>query len=275
MKKILFVLLFAITTTGFVSCDMNDPNEDKFAVSDAKSGWVDFVTTKTIGLQDRDTVFAAAECKPVRLPIHLSAPINTDGVDLQFSFEDISGQSAAGLEGTASIAPGTRDGFLVITNPEILTSGSTFKVKLVSTNRGNVSAGFIEGEEPSLTVTLIPAALSLPNSVYEVTEVSDEGQFTYGAEIIQGSAPNELIITNLYGVDPGAETKVFLNADGTLSFPAYLDNPLTIIQGTQLYFEGLEGAVDNICEGTLHITFNLRNAGGQFLGPYEVTLERQ
>jgi len=275
MKKILLGFILSIAAASFVSCDMNDPNDGKFGdASDPKGGWVDF-DTELKSLEDRDTVFTDAACRQIRIPIQITSPINTEGVEVAYTIEDLSGESAADLEGTAVIAAGSRDGYLIFTNPEILTSTSRFRVTLVSTNRENVTAEVIREERPSVTVTIIPSSLA---GSYEVNEVSEEGTFDYTVDVTQSSSDSmKYIISNLYGVNPGSQTTIFVNPDGTLSFPAHADNFLTVYQGNSLYVEGISGTYD-ICEGTITMSFNLRRGPGAnapSMGPYNVTFTAQ
>ena len=123
----------------------------------------------------------------------------------------------------------------------------------------------------------MPAGITGLYASYNVVETSFEGEYEYESNVTQGATANELIITNLYGVDPTSETRVTVNEDGTLSFPAFADNYLyTTGGGTMRYFEGLSGTADP-CTGKVVINFNLRSgAGGATVaGPYNVTLTRQ
>jgi len=265
MKKIILGFILSFSAVAFVGCDMNDPNADKFA-SDPEAGWVQFTQS--------GTVTRLAGCDEITLPITTSAPINDTDLEVFYTITDIDG-STANLETYARIPAGSRTGEFVISNPEALTSGVEFTLTLTSTSRNNVTVGFPDTAAQTLTVRVVPGNERFV-ATYNTVENSFEGEFNYETTITQGDEPNELIITNVYGVDTDSQTSVFVNADGTLSFPAFEDNFLyTATGGIQRFVEGLSGTAD-ACSGEIVINFNLRSGPtSTSTGPYNIVLTRQ
>jgi hypothetical protein len=232
MKKILFGFVFSIAAATFVSCDMNNPNEDKFG-ADPQSGWVNFE-------QPGGEVTLNAGCGEVAVPFTLGAPSNESGLEVNYTLTDVVG-SSAGLETRAFVPAGSRQGQFVITNADELTAPVEFILTLTSTSRSNVGIGFPGSPAQTMTVRVVPG-MARYYATYNVVETSFEGEYEYESVVSQGASANELVISNLYGVDPDSETRVTVNADGTLSFPAFADNYLyTTGGGVMRYFEGLSG----------------------------------
>jgi len=268
MKNVLFRIVLGITAMSFIACDMNDPNEDKFA-NDPQSGWIEFASNGATSVE-------IGGCE-VEVPFVLNAPVNTDGVDVYYTITDIEG-SSAGLQSYASVPAGSNVGNFVVTNSETLTAPVEFTLTLTSTSRDNVSIGYpCETVAQTMTVRIIPAGIASFVGTFDVAETSSEGAFSYESVITMGTAPNELILSNIYGVDPDAQTSVFVNEDGSLSFPDFNDNFLfTANGGAQVFLEGLSGTA-NSCDSEIVVNFNLRTgAGGNTVtGPYRVVLTRQ
>lgn len=261
MKKLVYGFVLCLSLTAFVSCDMNDPNADKFN-DDPQAGWVRFATPGGVSNN-------ATGCGDIMVPIILDAPVNESGVEVFYTITDVVGSTDA-LETYASIPAGSRQGNFVITNADALTSNVEFTLTLTSTNKGNVGVGFPDTGAQTITVKILSGTARFVGS-YDVAETSSAGAFEYGSDITQGTEANELILSNMFESDEDSETSVFVNADGTLSFPPFLENPL--VPGA--FFEGLSGTAD-ACTGELVINFNLRSATGTLLaGPVKVVITRQ
>lgn len=269
MKKIILGFILSFSAVAFVGCDMNDPNADKFA-SDPEAGWVQFAQSGT------EVVYSlGCSADELSTPIILSAPINEQDLVVNYTITDIQGSSAA-LEISAFVPAGSRVGSFTVLNPEVLTSDAEFVVTLTSTDREKVAIGFPDTGIQSVTFKIETLDFSDYFGTYNTVENSFEGEFNYETTITQGDEPNELIITNVYGVDTDSQTSVFVNADGTLSFPAFEDNFLyTATGGIQRFVEGLSGTAD-ACSGEIVINFNLRSGPtSTSTGPYNIVLTRQ
>ena len=274
MKRIIACFLLTITALNFISCDDNNPNEGKFN-SNPEMGWVTFGTFQPYTLP--------AACGNIAVPIQLegvldyNGPVNKNGIDIHYTITDVEG-STAGMIAYATIPAGSRQGSFVITNSEIFTSNVEFDLTLTSTNNENVAAGKLGAtSSETITVRIVGGSARYVGN-YDVLETSSAGPYEYSSSVSVGTAENELILGNIYDSDSSSETKVFVNADGTLSFPAYMDNYLftaTINNlPTPLYFEGISGTA-NACSGGIEVTFNLRTATGQLAaGPVKVVMTK-
>jgi hypothetical protein len=260
MKKIIFGLVAGLAVLS-VSCDYQDPNGDKFN-DNPESGFVRFATPNAVSTQ-------VVGCSTIEVPFVLEAPVNEDGVEVFYTITDISG-SSAGLETYATVPAGSREGVFVVTNSEVLTSPVEFKVTLTGTNKDNVVVLADAGDKAVVTVKIVPELSSFVNT-YSVQETSFEGTYNYTSVVTAGAAANELVIGNIYGLNSGAQTTVTVNADGTLSFEDFTQNPV----GDGKFLEGLSGTAD-ACAKRIVISFNLRSgAGGTTVaGPYQVVLTR-
>lgn len=289
MKKIFSSFIVILSAMSFVACDMNNPNEDNF-IADSQSGWVGFANPGSL-------VQGNANCgtNEILVPIELHAPVNTDGLDVLYTITDVIGTSAGTITSSARIPEGSRTGNLVITYPETLTSSLEFTVTLTGTSRPNV---FIAGTTASGTNIEVPDAEVEQTvtvrvntgfrdrflGVYDVIETGTDGnQFTYQSVAERGAADNELIFSNIFDQEEElgttTQTRVFVNSDGTVTFPGFTDNLLfTTSGGAPVFFQGLNGTVStNPCEGEMDIDFNLRvgPTGGTTVGPINIVLRRQ
>lgn len=101
---------------------------------------------------------------------------------------------------------------------------------------------------------------------YNVDEV---GAASYSATFTAGTAPNEIIISNVWDFDPNSQTRVFFDATDpanfVLAFPPYLENVLSQNVGTF----GV-GWVDrgtgtfSACEKTVDMRYQIRVGAGFF-----------
>ena len=267
MKKILYCFL-SFAALSMVSCDMNNPNEDKFD-GDPQKDYVEFAYEATTVLTGSTTQFT--------VPVVLEAPVNK-GLTVNFTITDVEGTTAGYVShtGKASIPSGQLTGNLVFNIPQTaLTSCTTFEITLTGTSRDNVELGF--NGEGQLTHTVV---LGLGRDSFLGTyDVLEDGEFEYEAVVTAGEAPNELVIANLFDVDPDSQTRIFLNSSGSANnnvvFPLYDQNYLFTsnnpAQGDVYIsndFEGIQG-ISHIgssfdsCDLTLNLNFFLLFGPGQ------------
>lgn len=267
MKKIINSFVIALATISIVGCDMNNPNEDKF-VADPESGWVEFqnpgaVTNGVVGCGGTQ----------VLVPIVLTAPVNKNGLDVYYTITDVVGTSANVVSTFANVPAGSRNGNLVVTFSENITSSIEFDVVLTSTSRSNVMIGYPGSDIEQTQTVRVNIGADRFLGTYDVLE---DNEFEYLSNVTTGTAANELILTNIFDADTASQTRVFVNEDGTLSFPAFLDNFLFTNSAGNVYFEGIQGTADP-CTGVINMTFRLRfGAGGASqTAPITTVLTRQ
>lgn len=262
MKKALYSFLLGFAALSIVSCDYNDPNDGKFN-SDREFGWVEFARPGTVAVTQ-------ATCGNIEIPIILDAPVNTKGVDISYTVTDVTG-STEGLHMYASIPAGSREGAFVITNSEILTSEIEFTVTLTSTNREKVAVGSPDSVAGDQTINVrVVLGMDRFLGAYDVLE--NPGEYEYVSNVTLGNEANEIVLSGIYDINANTQTSVFVNEDGTLSFPEYTSNPL--IAGA-LFVEGIEGKADP-CTGEIRMRFNLVGPTGNVLeSSVSVVLRRQ
>lgn len=268
MKKIVYSLLISSFAALFVACDDNNPNEDKFGANPS-AGYVEFGLiddndtpndpTDDITYNGR-TFNANIGCGPVediRVPIRLVAPVNENGLDVNVSVTDLVGTSAGNVTIMAEIPAGETEGELVISYSEALANTLAFKVTLESTESDAVTIGNpgYPGER-AIIVQINKEPRDQFQGVYSVQRGTAE---PYISVISSGDAPNELIVSNLFDNDPASQTTIFLNEDGTVSYPEPIDNYLTNDPNVgDLYVQGISGTHGSSCEGELTLVFRLR-----------------
>lgn len=252
MKKIIYSLLL-ITGLSLVSCNNdNNPNEDKFN-ADPESGEVVFTApTEAITL-----VGSCGAERTLVIPITLTAPVNKDGLEVNVSITELTGSASGIVVESASIPKDSLNGEVVISYPESLSTSTEFLITLESTSNSNVSTISIFGDE--LESQLVRINFGDRNVIQGNYSVLN-GANTYDSVITAGTADNEILVSNLFGNDPDSSTRVFLNSDGTLSFPPTLENFLFVGSGTQgnVYVSDASTGTYDACAGTLSITFRLR-----------------
>ncbi len=283
MKKIVYSLLISSLAISFTGCDYHDPNEDKFD-AEPSAGYVEF------GINDNNTPTDVEDDFPyagmtfnanvgcgaasdIIVPIVLKAPVNKNGLNVNYTVTDIVGSSAGNVTITANIPKNSREGQLVISYPETLNTTLAFKVTLSSTDNSNVGVGNpgLEDDQ-SVTVKLNKEPRDQFQGAYDVVR----GSNNYTASVSTGEAANELVITNLFNLSgfQSNEISIFLNEDGTISFPPPIENYLGEGSQTQgsLYVEGISGSYGDSCEGEFTVTFRLRwGANLEFQTPNPTT----
>lgn len=287
MKKIVYSLLISSFATLFVGCDYQEQNDDKFG-ADPSAGYVAFSISDNGTPDNEDDDFSYAgmtfntnvgcgTVEPIRVPITLHAPVNKNGLDINYTITDIVGTSAGNVTVTANIPEDQLEGELFITAPEELSSSISFKLTLTSTENSAVTIGSPNSTiEESVIININRAERDRFQGNYTITGVADTG---YPASISSGDAPNELVITNLFNLldFTDSQTTIFLNEDGTVSFPAAIDNYLgDDVNVGPLYVEGVSGSYGGSCEGELTVTFRLRfgnNLSGS-AGPFTAVFNR-
>lgn len=287
MKKIVYSLFMISSLAGvLVGCDYQDPNEDKFnATPDA--GFVEFsIDDNGTPESDDDSTYAgraynanvgcAGAATEIRIPITLYAPVNKNGLDVNYTITDIVGTSAGNVSIEARVPKGENEGEVVVSFSEALNTSVQFTLALSSTDNNNVTIGAPESTvEQSIRVNLNKEQRDQFQGNFNVTR----GQASYTASISAGTAPNELIITNLYGpAYAGSQTKVFLQPDGTLSFPAPIDNYLAEDPNVgSLYVQGNSGSYGESCDGGLTMNIRLRYGANLSLQttPVNIVMTRQ
>lgn len=220
MKKIFYCILTIVTALSIISCDYNNPNEDKFGL-DSEGGWIQFEHSNTYVLSGIQTEFT--------VPVKLMAPTNKAGLEFNYTITDVDGNidGIIGYTGTGTVPKNSVDGNIVFTLPEAeLTSCVTFTITLTTTSRSNVQVGLEDNSKPiSHTVTVGRGR----NSLLGTYDAIEDNSFTYTTIVSAGEQPNELIVNNVYGTVADSETRIFLqvvsrNDLGIVSYPNFLGN---------------------------------------------------
>lgn len=89
----------------------------------------------------------------------------------------------------------------------------------------------------------------------------EEGYGEYDVSLSAGSAPNELIISNLWDYTPASQTRIFITEPSVNEFIVsgtedYLDNPLLLFTQGQSYVGDISGTT-NSCTKFLDFVFNV------------------
>lgn len=274
MKKIIYSFLIVFTAVSLVGCSGdNDPNDGRFN-ADSDYGYVDF------GGNERVTALSG-NCgdTSVEIPVFLNAPTNIDGLNVEYTITDIEGTSAGVISHTGDVyfPKGMLQSNIVINYPENAASSLEFVVTLAATSRDNVEIGAVESVGPVATTVRINTGIrDLFLGTYDVLE---DGSAEYESVVTAGAAPNELVISNLFGVDSESQTSVFINDDGTVSYPGFADNLLFVssnpAQG-QVFIDGIDGTQSG-CDGDIELNFRLRFGPDQDLttDPINTVLTRR
>ncbi|OYQ38248.1 hypothetical protein CHU92_05930 [Flavobacterium cyanobacteriorum] len=272
MTKIFYGLLFGLLLV-ISGCSYNDPNNGQYD-DNPSTGWVDFndfdsqnevfLTSRTglIGCGDASIIEVPLILRSSTSPEIINAPVNRNGVGVKFTITDVIGNAVSqGVTATASVPAGSRTGKLVVDYPDNLSSSLEFLITLTSTDNPVVSVGAPDNADPvQYRIKINVGDRDRLTGSYDVLE---DDLYEYSSEVTRGPAANELIITNLYDADPNSQTRVIVNGDGTISYPAFTDNFLYTLAGLgPIYLEGLTGSTYNACEGTITLRFRLRFGNG-------------
>lgn len=266
MKKIIYTLFLGFSVIALNSCDYNDPNDGKFN-DDPSTGWVEFSGTETsrsglIGCGGESKIEVPIVLKASNSALITNAPVNKTGININYTITDVLGNAASqGVVVNATVPAGSREGKLVVDYPDNLASSLEFLVTLTSTDKAVVQVGAPGNIAPvQYRIKINVGDRDVLTGNYTVVE---DNEFVYDSVVTRGPAANELIVSNLYGVDPNAQTRIILNNDGTISFPAPADNFLFNSNSVgPVYLEGLAGSTYEACEGTIIINFRLRFGTG-------------
>lgn len=135
MKKI---LIFAVLLTSGIFTSCSEDDNGRFA-NDPQSGWVQFRNASTVNV-------LFSEGGTISVPVKLSAPVNTDGLEVTYSITNIVGSTT----GVVSADNVVRFDGNVESNIVMNLLGSSlaetieFDVTLTATSRSNVTVGLTE-----------------------------------------------------------------------------------------------------------------------------------
>lgn len=282
MKKIFYSLL-ALATLSLVGCSGdNNPNEGKFH-ADPEAGYVYFSNP---GATVNIAAGCAEEAGQITIPFSLNAYVNKNGLDVEYSITEIQGNSDI-VTINAEVPAGSLEGELTIDYPAGLTSTVVFDLLFTSTSKSNVEVGAPDSTtDEKITVRLNVDTRDLLLGNYDVIETVGGDQETHTSTILAGTADNEILITGLgyfYASEPedalqNSTVRAFVNSDGTLSFPAPIDNyAFDNASVGPLYFQGNSGEYTS-CPGELSINYTLRYTPPGLSGsvnPIDVVFVRQ
>lgn len=97
----------------------------------------------------------------------------------------------------------------------------------------------------------------------------EDGEEPYAATFTAGEAPNEILISNVWDLDPNSTTRVFFNdsdpANFVLDFPPYLQNVLSQSIGTYgVGWVDKGSGTFSACEQTVDMKYTIRVGAGTF-----------
>lgn len=126
-------------------------------------------------------------------------------------------------------------------------------------------------------LTMFQACDVVMEDFYGTYTAVEDGTYIYDVEVTPGEQPFELILSNIYDLDPESKTHIFLTEDvanPVVTYPTPLFNGSnadvaanflvpTYSGYSPVYLNGVGGSFDS-CEKTITISFNLRVPQGQF-----------
>jgi len=190
---------------------MNDKNEGRFDDSDPNSGWVQFDGAQIAADYGAPaTVIYGTSVSQIVLPVEVNVPINSNGTEVSYTINDISGNSTSIIpvrSGVVSIFKNDvgevllRDNLVIdINNAGTLTSTAEFNITLTGTNRPNVSVGLSDASIP--TVIRFRVCLFNVGLNYNATAVASTG--FAGPEFVQTLVPvvgttNQFTVATVWG----------------------------------------------------------------------------
>ncbi|RYJ42134.1 hypothetical protein [Flavobacterium beibuense] len=265
MKKFIYGIL-SLAAISLASCDYHDPNDGKFG-GESSAGWVEF---EEDGVSYLSVVQGSGSTVEATIPVVIKSvdlidlnndlvsnnPVN-NGLTVYYTIEDIDGSSAyLNASGSVYIPKGELSANIAFTVPaSAQVSCTEFKVTLTSTSNSNVSVGFEENN--IVSQTFVVGAYDL-NAMVGTYNALLDGEDQYQCNVTLGEEPNSLIIGDIYGIAPGSQTTIYVNEDGSISFPDYTDNFLFTNGGTSIYVEGFNGLSTCLNGGTMALSFRLR-----------------
>ncbi|SHI41764.1 hypothetical protein SAMN04488096_101519 [Mesonia phycicola] len=253
MNKLYLYTLFVFSFITLVSCDINNPNEDKFE-DDPESGWIYF---------ERGTT-SVPYSETATIPLTLTAPVNLNGLDVTYMVEAVDNSSVvpASVVGTFTqedaIIEGELEGSLDI-NLSDIEEGVCYEIKvtILDTNNGSVDVGLDQNEEEGATVYLTEHYLStgvFPDEFNGVSYYNEDPIYSFQPTLtpVEGE-DNVYEIDTAWGVDFLPTLSSSLDA---LPYPATLtinNDGSVLIEGSADYATGGEGYY-NACDQTITYT---------------------
>lgn len=279
MKKILYGFL-SLAALTFVSCDYNNPNDGGFG-DDPQSGWIQFD-------EDKVTTFVlSGTVTEFSVPVTLMAPVNTDGLTVNYQITDIEGVTAGYVTytGQVEVPKNTVTGNIQFSIPaDALTSCVKYKITLTGTSRSNVQVGLIDDVKPIEHVVTIGKGRDSFIGTYDALETP--GDWEYTMTVTAGEEPNELLVHNLYDADE--VTKIYLDPvsfTGTVSYPFFEENYLLSNDDGDFYvtddFIGIGGEDEDVpsffdpCSNSLDLSFLLTSDGTTVGAQARVVMTKQ
>jgi hypothetical protein len=228
MKKIvkLFVLPLVLVLT--YSCVSDD---DSRFQSDPEFGWIEFPSAET-------TTSVNSSLETISIPISYTAPINTSALSVNYTIENVLGNSADAVtgSGTVSFQPNTNTATIdlsVVEGADVaLVSGDiTFDIVLQSASRG-VEIGLSDGSATTVHTVSLVCDLTLDlGGMYSVTtnygyhdflpsfnphtqtaEIIDNGDGTFFVQDFSGGLYNGGPYSTAYGTGPTSMDVTFFNS---------------------------------------------------------------
>lgn len=267
MKKFICGLL-GFAAISLTSCDYHDPNADKFG-NDSASGWVQFesngATYASVPQGTKSTITASIPVSIKSIDIidlngnaTVNNPVN-EGLTVYYTVEDIDGSSSfINIPGSVYVPKGELSANITFTVPaSAQVSCSQFRVTLTSTSNANVTVGFEDNDIATHDFVVGAYDLSLMVGTYNALL---DGEDQYQCNVTLGAEANSLIVSNIYGIDASSQTTIYVNEDGSVTWPDYESNFLLTNGNTPIYVEGNDGVSTCLNGGTLSLNFRLRSA---------------
>lgn len=273
MKKI-SLILFATISILFISCNENDENDGRFD-SNSQIGWVQFDEEAI----DEPIQVVNGYASTIELPVVLFAPVNKEGVKVNYTITDVVGNSTAVLPQRSGTVEIFKNGAgevvlsadLVLNLVEAdLTSNVEFDVTLTGTDNSNVQVGLSDNSKPVVVRVKICAFNIKTNYVGNaVASVGVDGP-EFAVELVPvPNTTNQFTVTSAWGIQM---VPTLCNCPTRRDYPAIItvndDFTVTIVGNDPTRpaaYPGGEGTYDPCTD-----TFNFTLRQGIFSSPFTV-----
>lgn len=251
-KKSLLGLLLSLSSIMMLLVSCEDTNGDNFNV-DKESGRVQFSDS-----EQRNVVYGYTSS--IEIPVSLFTNVNESGLDVYYELVDVVGTSSSVVNGSGTVrfAKGETEANIVleISDSGISQEGVQFDVKLVSTNRDNVSIGAIP--EHPIVKRVCLKTINLVSSYSGKTYIDGEFIADFTTTLTPTENANEFTISSAWG-DTFVPAITGNPAHSSFTYPGIItlnvETGAIVLDGTESYStQSNTGSVES-CSG--NITYRL------------------
>ena len=256
-NKILILILIA----GVIfSCDVNDPNEDKFGGVNPESGWVEFNTPS-------NSTSLTPLSETVSIPVIINAPVQKEELVVNYEISTLSGDPASDfitsmLQSSITIPANSLTGAIEINiDTEAmanLTEQTIVQVELTSINSSDITIGL--GDDSQLTTYEISSPCPInPNLNRDALTAGLGADFPPHSVTLEQTGDFEYFAEDLWGPQTVAVLTGDPSYSGQFPYPGTISiDPISYdvtVTGTSSTFPGGSGTYDS-CNDVIYITLN-------------------